>query len=116
MDHRSLASGERVLDYGPRHDLTLAGWFAEIFASTSITVNSLHHQGIETLAAGLITEGWAPGSTVEAVRVAAVEGFAVGVRWHPEYCVMDNPQLLLLFQAFGQVVAARQAARLALAA
>ncbi len=116
MDHRSLATGEMSIDYGPRHDLEVTGWFAELFGRKTIRVNSLHHQGIETLAPGLIAEGWAPDGTIEAVRVAEARGLAMGVQWHPEYGVMDNLQSLALFQAFGAAVAQRQGKRLALAA
>lgn len=115
-DHRSLASGEMVLDYGPRHDLAVAGWFAERLGKQTITINSLHHQGIETLAPGLIAEGWAPDGTIEAVRVADAKGFAIGVQWHPEYDVMTNPDSRVLFRAFGEAVAERQRRRLTLAA
>ncbi len=116
MDHRSLASGEMVLDYGPRHDLTVAGWFAERVGKQSVRINSLHHQGIDSLAPGLIAEGWAPDGTIEAVRVADAKGLAIGVQWHPEYDVMTNPDSMALFRAFGAAIAERQRRRLARAA
>ncbi len=115
-DHRSLATGERDIDYGPRHALTLAGWFAELFGQEAIMINSLHHQGIDSLAPGLVAEGWAPDGTIEAVRAPGAKALAIGVQWHPEYGVMDNPQSLALFRAFGAAVAEHQGRRLALAA
>ncbi|MEQ8651820.1 MAG: gamma-glutamyl-gamma-aminobutyrate hydrolase family protein [Kiloniellales bacterium] len=131
MDHRSLASGEMSLDYGPRHDLRVSGWFAELFGAETIRINSLHHQGIETLAPGLVAEGLAPDGTIEAVRVREAKGFAIGVQWHPEYDLVTNPQITnpqitnpqitnpqsaALFRAFGEAVGRRQQRRLALAA
>ena len=52
-------------------------------------MNSLHNQGIDKLAPGVVVEGIAPDGTIEAVHVVAtaagpVPGFAVGVQWHPE--------------------------------
>ncbi len=116
MDHRSPASGDMTVDYGPRHSLRVAGWFEKLFGRPEIEINSLHHQGIETLAPGLVAEGWAPDGTIEAVRVADAKGFAVGVQWHPEYRVMENEDSVALFAAFGEAVAARRRVRLALAA
>ncbi|GAB5471562.1 MAG: gamma-glutamyl-gamma-aminobutyrate hydrolase family protein [Rhodospirillales bacterium] len=112
MDHRSPATGDMTVDYAPRHSLRVEGWFETLFAAKEIQVNSLHHQGIETLAPGLVAEGWAPDGTIEAVRVTAAKGFAAGVQWHPEYRVLENPQSVALFAAFGEAVAARQARRL----
>lgn len=112
MDHRSPGTGDMAIDYAPRHSLALSGWFRELFGHERIQVNSLHHQGIETLAPGLVAEGLAPDGTIEAVRVAEAAGFAAGVQWHPEYRVLENPQSVALFAAFGRAVAARRQARL----
>jgi len=111
LDHRSPATGDMAVDYAPRHALAVEGWFEETFGAPEIQVNSLHHQGIETLAPRLVAEGRAPDGTVEAVRVTDAEGFAVGVQWHPEYRVLENPDSVALFAAFGRAVAARQRAR-----
>jgi gamma-glutamyl-gamma-aminobutyrate hydrolase PuuD len=47
------------------------------------TVLSHHHQGVETVGAGLRATGRAADGGVEAVE-AADGGFALGVLWHPE--------------------------------
>jgi len=110
MDHRS-PDAEFDGRYVPRHpvNLTPNGAFAQIMGTNEIRVNSLHWQGIDRLAAGLTVEGTAPDGTIEAVRVAAARNFALGVQWHPEYRVMENPDSVALFKAFGQ--AARAYAR-----
>ena len=64
-------------------------------------VNSIHGQGIDVLAPGLRVEALAPDGLVEAISLDNGQGFSLAVQWHPEYQVMDNPQYLTLFQAFG---------------
>ena len=83
----------------------LAAWAP---ADGPLTVNSLHGQGIDRLAAGLTVEATAPDGLVEAVSVAG-RSFAVGVQWHPEWRFADNPFSVKLFAAFG--AAARAYAR-----
>ena len=76
---------------------------AEILGGTDIPVNSLHHQGIETLAAPLRPLAWSPDGLVEAV---ALEGhpFGLGVQWHPEW-LQEHEPMRRLFQAFVQAAA-----------
>ena len=38
---------------------------------------------------------------VEAISVDNAKAFALGVQWHPEWKVMENPQYLAIFKAFG---------------
>ncbi len=105
MDHRaSRASREQV--FAAKHDVTLSGVLARISGGEQIRVNSLHSQGIDQLAPGLVVEGVAPDGTIEAVRVADAKGFAIGVQWHPEWEVTHFPDRLRLFQAFGEACAA----------
>jgi putative glutamine amidotransferase len=37
--------------------------------------------------------------------------FALGVQWHPEWKVMENPDYLAIFNAFGAACQARMLAR-----
>lgn len=71
-----------------------------LFGTDEILVNSLHHQGIETLGKGLEAVGHAPDGLVEAVVVKDAR-FALGVQWHPE-CLPDDPYSQALFRAFVQ--------------
>ena len=48
-------------------------------------VNSLHHQGIDRLAAALQVEATAPDGLIEAVSLQQPRGFLLGVQWHPEW-------------------------------
>lgn len=71
------------------------------------TVNSLHHQGICDLAPGLVATAHAPDGLVEGVE-AIDHPYALGVQWHPENLVHDDPVMLSLF---GGLVQAAQAER-----
>ncbi len=113
LDHRSPNSGDMALDYAPRHALAMTpgGLLERILGKPATEVNSLHWQAVDRLAEGLTCEGRAPDGTIEAVSVTGAKAFALGVQWHPEYRVMDNPDSLALFAAFGAAVRARQEAR-----
>ncbi len=83
--HRSLTD-ERYT----AHDVRFAsGSLTAGLLGPSTTVNSRHHQGIETLGA-LLATGWAPGDLLPdgTELIEAVEDptrrFCVGVQWHPE--------------------------------
>ena len=83
-------------------DGPLCGWAGQ----QNPSVNSLHNQGIQRLAARLEPVGWAPDGTVEAVRVRATpngtrRGFAWGVQWHPEYDWERDAFSRRIFEAFG---------------
>jgi putative glutamine amidotransferase len=105
MDHRP-GPGTLEEKYAPRHLVTLSGQLARIVGSSTILVNSLHGQAIDTLAPGLVVEARAPDHTIEAVRVEHAPGFAVGVQWHPEWGYASDTASLAIFRAFGEACAA----------
>jgi len=115
FDHRSPDSGDMSVEYAPRHPLHLepGGFIAGLLGRAEIAINSLHHQAVDRLGAGLAVEGRAPDGTIEAVRVTDAKDFALGVQWHPEYRASENPDSVAIFRAFGDAVRARQARRLA---
>lgn len=80
--------------------LTPGGVLERLAGGRELVVNSLHSQGIDRLAPPLVVEAAAPDGQIEAVRHAEAE-FVVGVQWHPEYRVMENPFSQALFAAFG---------------
>jgi putative glutamine amidotransferase len=77
---------------------------AQTLGTPSVRVNSLHHQGIENVAARLRPIAAAPDRLVEAVELPG-HPFGLGVQWHPE-AMPDSPQMQALFRAF--VEAARK--------
>jgi len=53
-------------------------------AMEEATVNSHHHQAIETLGRELVATAWASDGLVEAVEDVCGDRFVLGVQWHPE--------------------------------
>lgn len=102
LDHRAKGPDWEA-KYGPKHAVTFSpgGCFHALSGAGEIQVNTLHRQGILTLAPRLNAEGHAPDGTVEAVSVSDARGFALGVQWHPEYRAGENPFSRRLFAAFG---------------
>lgn len=70
-------------------------------------VNSLHHQGIRRLATELRIAATAPDGLIEGVEVPG-HPFAVGVQWHPENLVEDDPGMLGLFAGLVNAAAGRE--------
>jgi putative glutamine amidotransferase len=113
-DHRSDKSVPLAERYGPAHPITLTprGILQGLLdGAATVEVNSLHGQAIDRLAPGLAVEALVPDGTIEAVRVVGVRGFALGVQWHPEWRVLDNPISRRLFAAFGAACRARARSR-----
>jgi len=116
MNHRMprLENGEIHPDpkviFADRHEVTLTpgGAFATILGRDRIRVNSLHGQGILKPGKRVVIEGVAEDGTIEAIRIAEAESFALGVQWHAEYDPQKNPINRALFQAFGEALKARQ--------
>jgi putative glutamine amidotransferase len=111
IDHSTPMQPSAKVRQGKSHGIriTPGGWLHKLAGSTEIAVNSLHNQGIDRLAPGLVTEGVAPDGTIEAVRVIAsqagpVRGFAVGVQWHPEYDWTTDSLSRRIFAQFGDRV------------
>lgn len=105
LDHRENTSEPLARQYGAAHRITLTpgALLSRLLGGESeMMVNSLHGQGIDRLADGLLVEALADDGLIEAYTVAAVPGFALGVQWHPEWQVEDNLQSMRLFEAFGQ--------------
>jgi putative glutamine amidotransferase len=69
------------------------------FADESVPVNSMHHQGIKSLAGSLIASAVAPDGLIEAVE-SPNESFLVGVQWHPEVFELSEPGSGELFRDF----------------
>ena len=97
--------------YGPAHSVVLApeGVLAQLAGSVEIMVNSLHGQGIDRPAPGLIVEAVAPDGQIEGVSLPGAR-FVVGVQWHPEYKPLENPFSRVLFAEFAQACRATAAA------
>jgi putative glutamine amidotransferase len=111
IDHSTPMQPSAKVRQGKSHGIriTPGGWLHKLAGTTEIAVNSLHNQGIDRLAPGLVAEGVAPDGTIEAVRVIAspfgpARGFAVGVQWHPEYDWTTDSLSRRIFAQFGDMV------------
>jgi putative glutamine amidotransferase len=108
-DHREDSSRSLDEQYAPVHEVSLTpgGTLARLSGANRIMVNSLHSQGVATLAPPLEVEARAPDGVIEAFRVRDARSFAIGVQWHPEWKVMADEFSRALFAAFGAASAAR---------
>lgn len=83
----------------------------DAIGTTTVPVNSMHHQGIRDLGHHLEPVAWAPDGLIEAAEIA--DQFAVGVQWHPEMFDPGSPSVGRLFEAFIDAAARDDEARLA---
>lgn len=115
MDHSTPLHPDSRVRTGKAHAVRLRPGtpLHQLAGALSISVNSLHNQGIDQLAPGLVVEGTAPDGTVEAVRHASAPGFVMGVQWHPEYDFDLDAVSRGIFEQFGAALRARQGAQLA---
>ncbi|MEJ0042858.1 MAG: gamma-glutamyl-gamma-aminobutyrate hydrolase family protein [Rhizomicrobium sp.] len=107
-DHRENKDAPLDEQYGPAHPVEVApgGRLAELIRERTFPVNSLHGQGIDRLAPGLLAEALAPDGQIEAVSMPGAKGFVLGVQWHPEWAWSDNPVSRAIFAAFGTALRA----------
>lgn len=63
----------------------------ELLGRETIRVNSLHHQAVDLVGAGLVVTGCDHGNFVQALEHPDKK-FFVGVQWHPEFLVFDKKQ------------------------
>ena len=113
LDRREDKSLPRNQQYALAHpvELSTGGLIAQLTGATEAKVNSLHNQGTDRLADGLIVEAAAPDGLIEAARVRDARSFALGVQWHPEWRVIDDALSRALFTAFGEAARSRAAQR-----
>jgi putative glutamine amidotransferase len=107
FDHRRPREKPMEYQLSPRQRITLSegGVLQELAGGANeVMVNTLHGQGIDRLADGLVVEAVADDGTIEAVRFEGAQTFALGVQWHPEYRAMEHPFYAALFRAFGAAV------------
>jgi putative glutamine amidotransferase len=104
LAHRQEADMAR-----PTHPVAVApgSRLAAALGREDAQVNSLHHQAVDRLGAGLLAVAWAPDGVVEAVEGAG-DAFALGVQWHAEG-MTDRAEERLLLAAFVDAAAERVA-------
>ncbi|WP_208588775.1 gamma-glutamyl-gamma-aminobutyrate hydrolase family protein [Gracilibacillus suaedae] len=73
----------------------------QILGSSSIQVNSIHHQAIDQLATNLKKVAIAPDGIIEAVEgVDKTSPMIMGIQWHPEEMTSEDATMQGIFDAF----------------
>ena len=91
VQHLSLSNYEQNF-----HPLRLeeGGWLGRLYPGhAEMRVNSIHHQGIKTLAPGFSVEARCPGDGLIEAIGRMDRGFIAGVQWHPEFHPVGAPQV-----------------------
>ncbi|WP_200912532.1 gamma-glutamyl-gamma-aminobutyrate hydrolase family protein [Sphingomonas sp. Leaf242] len=91
------------------HDVTLSagGLLASAIAQPSISVTSVHRQGIDRLGEGLTVEAHAVSDgLVEAFSARPCGGDVLAVQWHPEWDVAASASGQAFFTLIGQALGA----------
>ena len=103
LDHREDKQQPLEVQYGPAHEVELVegGLLHGLAGRRSVTVNSVHSQGVQRLGDKLTIEAVAPDGVVEAFTVTGAPAFALAVQWHLEWQVMKNEFSRAMFVAFG---------------
>lgn len=117
LNHAAPQTDDLAVKFGKSHDVLLrdGGLLARLAGTGRVAVNSLHEQGIDRLAPGLVVEATAPDGTIEAVRLAG-QSFVLGVQWHPEADCCSDVFSAAIFREFGAAARRRAVPPMALAA
>lgn len=68
-----------------------------IVGRDELPVNSAHHQAVEKVAPGALTDAEAPDGVIEGIEHPGYR-FCLGVQWHPEFFISDGDEKI--FEAF----------------
>jgi putative glutamine amidotransferase len=109
QDVQAQRFGSQKHDYEPpdhtrdflAHDVALVSGsrLHALVGAASAAVNSMHHQGIQRLGAGLAATAHAPDGLIEAIEGEG-SAFAVAVQWHPESLEPSDEVSRALFREF----------------
>jgi putative glutamine amidotransferase len=70
------------------------------FGMEAEQVNSMHHQGVLDVGAGLMATAWAEDGMIEALEGEREGHFVVGLQWHPEMLIDGHTGTRRLFEEF----------------
>lgn len=89
-----------------RHPVELAkgGLLADAYAKPVLDVNSVHYQGIGTLADSLTVEARAPDGLIEAYSARPNGAPLLAVQWHPEWGTENDPDSQTYFHLLGKAL------------
>jgi putative glutamine amidotransferase len=84
--------------------LTPGGMLNRGLGRESLTVNSVHYQGVGRLGAGLTVEATAPDGVVEAISATVNGAPVLAVQWHPEWRPEANSDSQAFFRLLGRAL------------
>ncbi len=93
-DHEEMNARRHVVTFEP--ESLLSG----IYEASEAKVNTLHHQGVDRLAEGLVVEGKTDDGLIEAARWDG-DWWVLAVQWHPERLDGDHQRV---FSAFREAI------------
>ena len=101
--HKENPDDPLELQYSASHQVEFVegGLLHRMTGKKSAAVNSLHSQAVDQVGEELEVEAWADDGLVEAFTVRNAPGFTLGVQWHPEWKVLENPVSTAIFREFG---------------
>ncbi len=86
-----------VENYAHFVEVTTGTKLQDITGTTTLQVNSSHHQACDRLGSGVLVMARAPDGIVESFQVEN-QPFAMGVQWHPEH-LTTAPEHLAVYEA-----------------
>jgi putative glutamine amidotransferase len=84
--------------------LTPGGILHTSFGADSLTVSSVHYQGLAALAPALSVEATAPDGIVEAVSATINHAAVLAVQWHPEWDADTNSESRAFFHLLARAL------------
>lgn len=113
IEHREDRTAAVDIQYGLSHEIKIepGGLLHEAWGRNLAEVNSVHTQGVDRLGVGLRPEAFALDGLIEAFSVKNAKNFALGVQFHPEWKVLDNPFYRAIFSAFNTACQVRASKR-----
>jgi putative glutamine amidotransferase len=111
--HEEVAHEVPATDHGTlsgvnAHELDLepGSLVAEVYGRTAVHVLCMHHQAPDAIGHGLRVSGRSRDGLVEALEDRRDGRFVLGLLWHPEHHVGDEPLQLLPYEAVVRAAAA----------
>lgn len=95
---------DAMFDHRHPVELTAGGLLAGAYAKPALDVNSVHYQGIGTLADSLTVEARAPDGLVEAYSARPNGAPLLAVQWHPEWGTENDPDSQTYFRLLGKAL------------
>lgn len=95
---------DAMFDHHHRVALSEGGILAAVYQRPELEVNSVHYQGIGTLAPGLRVEAKAEDGLVEAYSATLSGAPVLAVQWHPEWHTDQDPDSQTYFRLLGKAM------------